>query len=542
MSNRKGIVYLLGIGPGSEGLLTPDAARAIESADTIIGYTGYLEMIASRLVGKRALGRELGEETARGELAIEIAERGGIVAVVSSGDAGIYGMAGVVQEVAAKRRSEVEIVVIPGVTAACSAAARLGAPLAHDWASISLSDLLTPWDVIINRVQAAARADFVIALYNPTSKTRAHRFAAVVDLLLRWKSPETPVGLVENAYRPGEKIAIVRLGELSTAHVTMFTIVIVGSSKTFVDRSRMITPRIYAAKSIETLGDEAEPIERPAAIERNERVEASERAETIAHVNRDESGEKIDRKKRFEPIEEVDTVERNETFKSVDIFQRNQRVDPRVRRSEVGDSILARSFELIDAELGDRPRDPAERAILRRTIHASADFDYVHNIRFGPGAIEAAVRCLRAGGTILVDVEMLRAGIRSDLAGELGVEIACGLNHPACLELARSEGLTRTAAGFRLAYEQAGAGSIVAIGNAPTAIQELIRLVQEGFPPPACAIGVPVGFVGVEEAKQQLSMQRYFPYLTSAGRKGGTAVVAAIVNALLEIARDGADP
>jgi precorrin-3B C17-methyltransferase len=488
MSDKKGIVYLVGIGPGSEGLLAPDAALAIESADTIVGYTGYLEMIASRLVGKRALGRELGEETARGELAIEIAERGGIVAVVSSGDAGIYGMAGVVQEVAAKRRSEVEIVVIPGVTAACSAAARLGAPLAHDWASISLSDLLTPWDVITKRVQAAARADFVIALYNPTSKTRAHRFAAIVELLLRWRSPETPVGLVENAYRPGENIAIVRLGDLLTAHVTMFTIVIVGSSKTFVDRSRMITPRIYAAKTIETLDDEAEPIERPAAIERDDPV------------------------------------------------------DPRVRRSEVGDSILARSFELIDAELGVRPRDPAERAILRRTIHASADFDYVHNIRFGPGAIEAAVRGLRAGGTILVDVEMLRAGIRSDWAGELGVEIACGLNHPACLELARTKGLTRTAAGIRLALERAGAGTIVAIGNAPTAIQELIRMVQEGFPPPACAIGVPVGFVGVEEAKQQLSMQRYFPYLTSAGRKGGTAVVAAIVNALLEIARDGADP
>lgn len=476
MSETKGIVYLVGIGPGSAGSLTPDAARAIESAATVVGYTGYLEMIASRLGGKQVLGRELGEETARGELAIEIAERGGVVAVVSSGDAGIYGMAGVVQEVAAKRRSEVEIVVIPGVTAACSAAARLGAPLAHDWASISLSDLLTPWDVITNRVQAAARADFVIALYNPTSKTRAHRFAAVVDLLLQWKSPETPVGLVENADRPGERIEIVRLGDLKSANVSMFTIVIVGSSRTFVDRSRMITPRIYAAKS------------------------SDERADDGGGNRRDE------------------------------------------RRSEVGDAILSRSFELIDAELGDRPRDPRERAILRRTIHASADFDYVHNIRFGSGAIEAAVRGLRGGGTIVADVEMLRAGIRSDYASDLGVKIACGLNHHACLELARAEGLTRTAAGIRLALEEARAGAIVAIGNAPTAIQELIRMVEAGFPPPACAIGVPVGFVGVEEAKQQLMNQRLFPYLTSAGRKGGTAVVAAIVNALLEIARDGADP
>src|SRR5215210_4867481 len=157
-----GTLFVVGLGPGPPGLLTPDASAAIDAAETVVGYRGYLDLIAPRLEGKTVVGRELGEEVERARLALELAEGGRTVALVSSGDAGIYGMGGVAWELAAGREARAEIVNVPGVTAATSAAARLGAPLAHDWACLSLSDLLTPWEVIVRRVEAAARADFAL--------------------------------------------------------------------------------------------------------------------------------------------------------------------------------------------------------------------------------------------------------------------------------------------------------------------------------------------------------------------------------------------
>ena len=306
-------------------------------------------------------------------------------------------------ELAARRGSAVELIVVPGVTAALSAAARLGAPLAHDWASVSLSDLLTPWPVILRRVEAAARADFVLVFYNPRSRTRTHQLPAVADLLLAHRDPATPVGLVENAYRPGERVQVVRLDGLAAAEVTMFTTVVVGSSLTFVDRGRMVTPRIYAAK----VGDEPPT---PSAL-------------------------------RHPPF-------------------------------DIGPAIMAESLAIIDRELGPEPADPAERAVVRRMIHASADFDFARSARFGPGAIAAAVAAFRAGAPVVADVEMLRAGIRRDLAGPLGVTAECGLGDDETPALAVAEGLTRSAAGLRRAAERVGDGAVVAIGNAPTALME----------------------------------------------------------------------
>jgi precorrin-3B C17-methyltransferase len=465
MNERRGIVYVVGLGPGSPCLLTPDASTALASADTVVGYRGYLEPIAASLAGKTIIGRELGEEVERARIALGMAEEGHIVALVSSGDAGIYGMGGVIWELAARRETSAEIIVVPGITAACSAASRLGAPLAHDWACVSLSDLLTPWDVILRRVEAAARADFVLALYNPASRTRDWQLPEVARLILRHRSAETPVGLVENAYRPGERSEVVRLGALADCKVSMFTTVIVGNARTFVARGKMITPRIYASKS------EAPPLPLP---------------------------------------------------------------------SMPGPRIMAESLAIIDRELFPTPKDPAERAIIRRMIHATADFDFAANTRFGPGAIEAAVAALRAGSSVVTDVEMLRAGVRQDLAGPLGVAAVCALDEPETAVLAATAGLTRSAAGLRRAAERVGNGALVAIGNAPTALDEAIRLVEREGWRPACLVGIPVGFVGVEEAKDRLMAQDRIPYVTSLGRKGGTAVTAAAINALLELA--GGDP
>src|SRR5206468_593344 len=204
------------------------ASRAIEAADAVVGYRYYLDLIADRLDGKEVFGRELGEEVERARLSLEMAEAGRTVALISSGDAGIYGMGGVAWELASERPGSARIEVVPGVTAATAAAARLGAPLAHDWASVSLSDLLTPWDAIARRVEAAASADFVLAVYNPRSRARDWQLAALAEILLRHRSPATPVGLVENAYRAGERVEVIRLDELSKANVGMFTTVIVG--------------------------------------------------------------------------------------------------------------------------------------------------------------------------------------------------------------------------------------------------------------------------------------------------------------------------
>ncbi len=200
----RGILYVVGLGPGSAGLITPDACSAIDRAEVVVGYRLYLDLIADRLAGKELVGRDLGEEVERAELALNLAESGRAVALVSSGDAGVYGMGGVAMELAATRESPAEIVVVPGVTAAVASAALLGAPLAHDWACISLSDLLTPWDVIVRRVEAASRADFAIVLYNPKSRTRDWQLTVRRRVAPEAPRRQTPVGLVENASRPGE--------------------------------------------------------------------------------------------------------------------------------------------------------------------------------------------------------------------------------------------------------------------------------------------------------------------------------------------------
>lgn len=464
--SHSGALFVVGLGPGAPGLLPPDAAAAIARADVVVGYQRYLDQISDRLAGKTLVGRSLGEEVERARLALDAAEDGRIVALVSSGDAGVYGMGGVVCELAAERGSTVEISVVPGITAACAAAARLGAPLAHDWASISLSDLLTPWETILQRVEAAGRADFVLVFYNPASRTRTTQVRTVAQRLLRLRPAGTPVGLVENAFRPQERVEITSLRELAEgqATVNMFTAVVVGSSRTFVANGRMITPRIYAAKN--TRGQVPEPAT----------------------------------------------------------------VGP-------GEQIMAESLAIIDRELGPEPIDPGERAIVRRVIHASADFDFARTLRFSETAIASALGALRSRAVVVCDVEMLRAGVRRDLAEPLGVEALCALNDPATAALAAREGLTRSAAGMRVS--EGGANAVVAVGNAPTALEEALRMIREERWRPACLIGLPVGFVGVESAKAHLveeGARNGIPFITNGGRKGGTAVTAAVVNALLELA------
>jgi precorrin-2 C20-methyltransferase/precorrin-3B C17-methyltransferase len=239
-------LWVIGLGPGDPALLTPQAERALRSAEVIVGYEAYLEALRPlRLVGELR-GSPIGAESERAALALELAAAGKRVALVSSGDAGVYGMASLVLETA-ERAPAVEVEVVPGVTAALSAAALLGAPLGHDFACISLSDLLTPWPVIERRLEAAGQGDFVVALYNPLSRRRTWQLPRARELLLRHRGAETPVGLADRAYRPGGRVWRTTLGELDGAGVGMETVLIVGNSQTRVIHGRMVTPRGYGS-------------------------------------------------------------------------------------------------------------------------------------------------------------------------------------------------------------------------------------------------------------------------------------------------------
>ncbi len=232
--------------------MTGRAKQAIEMADTIAGYTTYIDIIRPLVAGKTIIATGMQKEVERVWKAIESANSGGVCTLVCSGDPGVYAMAGLVFELCMKNnvaagsgRDELYIEVVPGVPALCAGAALLGAPLMHDFASISLSDLLTPWDVIEKRIRAAAAADFVVAFYNPRSKKRNWQLDTAKKILLDHRAKETPVGLVTAAMRGDQIIHLCTLETLDTGLVGMQTIVFVGNSSTFTHDGRMITPRGY---------------------------------------------------------------------------------------------------------------------------------------------------------------------------------------------------------------------------------------------------------------------------------------------------------
>ena len=238
-------VTVVGLGPGAGADLTGRARAALEDCDLIVGYTAYVDLIREEFAHKPVRSTGMRREVDRCRLAVEEALTGKNVAVVCSGDSGVYGMAALVYEVA-REYDPIEIEVVPGITAACGGAAVLGAPLTHDFAVISLSDLLTPWELIEKRLTCAARGDFVICLYNPASHSRPDHLKRACDILLTaGKSPETVCGLVRNIGRAGEEGKTLTLGELRDTAVDMFTTVFVGSSRTVLLNGKMVTPRGY---------------------------------------------------------------------------------------------------------------------------------------------------------------------------------------------------------------------------------------------------------------------------------------------------------
>lgn len=251
-SPHGGVLYVVGIGPGAKQHLTPAALEAIADAELVVGYSTYIALVGDLLAGKEIIRTGMTEEIGRARAAVERARAGAKVALVSSGDAGVYGMAGLVFEVLRelnwKRNEPPELRIVPGITALNSCASLLGAPLVHDFCAISLSDLLTPWPVIARRIEAAASADFVIGLYNPASGRRTRQIVEAHDIIRRHRPGATPVGLVKSGYRSAQYVVLSDLDHFLEYEIGMLTTVLVGSSNTFLFEGYMVTPRGYTNK------------------------------------------------------------------------------------------------------------------------------------------------------------------------------------------------------------------------------------------------------------------------------------------------------
>lgn len=244
----KGKLYVIGTGPGGLDHITPAARAAVAESDVVIGYYTYLQLIPDLLAGKEVISSEMMKEVERTHQALNRAVEGSIVSLVSGGDPGIYAMAGLVFEIARENNVDLAIEVIPGIAALNSCAARLGAPLMHDFAAISLSDLLTPWPLIEKRLKNAAQADFVIVLYNPKSKKRTTQIVKAREIIMEHRAPDTAVGIVTAATRENETVVLTTLEKMLEADIGMQSTVIIGNTSTFSWKGYMVTPRGYGKK------------------------------------------------------------------------------------------------------------------------------------------------------------------------------------------------------------------------------------------------------------------------------------------------------
>lgn len=240
-------IFVVGLGPGNLNQSTERALEALEKSDVIAGYTVYIDLVKDRFGHKEMISTAMKKEADRCNLAVDEAVKGKTVSMICSGDAGVYGMAGLMYEIVNARglAEEIDIEVIPGITAACSGAAILGAPLIHDFTVISLSDLLTPWELIEKRLECAAMGDFSICLYNPSSIKRHDYLHKACDIILKYRSPENVAGYVQNIGRDGESGIVMDLKTLRDTKVDMFTTVFIGNSKTKNMNGKMVTPRGY---------------------------------------------------------------------------------------------------------------------------------------------------------------------------------------------------------------------------------------------------------------------------------------------------------
>jgi precorrin-3B C17-methyltransferase len=254
MVDKKGKLYVVGVGPGSHDHMTYRAKQVIEESEVIVGYDTYISLVEDLVAGKEVYRYAMTQEVDRANQAIGFAEKGRVVSLVSSGDPGIYGMVGLIYEILAEkdwdRESGIYVECVPGVSSLNSCAALVGSPLMTDFAVISMSDLLVPWDMIVKRVEAAALGDYVTVIYNPASKKRVHQLRDTREIFLKYRKPDTPVAIVKGAYRETQQVVVTTLDKMLDHQdmLGMITTVIVGNSSTFNYKGMMINPRGYTSK------------------------------------------------------------------------------------------------------------------------------------------------------------------------------------------------------------------------------------------------------------------------------------------------------
>ena len=257
MSSKKGKLYVVGLGPGSHDHMTYRAKQVIEESEVIIGYDTYVSLVEDLIAGKEVYRYAMTQEVDRANQAIDLAEKGRIVSVVSSGDPGIYGMVGLIYEILAQKgwnrndnSSSIYVECVPGVSSLNSCAALVGSPLMTDFAVVSMSDLLVPWEIIVKRVEAAAMGDYVTVIYNPASKKRVHQLRDTREIFLKYRKPDTPIAIVKGAYRESQELVVTTLERMLEHQdmLGMITTVIVGNSSTFNYDGMMVNPRGYTSK------------------------------------------------------------------------------------------------------------------------------------------------------------------------------------------------------------------------------------------------------------------------------------------------------
>lgn len=466
-------IYVAGIGPGSPEDITPAVIAAIKDSDVVVGYKYYFQFIEQYLrTDTLCVDTGMKKERDRAQMALDYACQGKTVCVISSGDAGIYGMAPLIYELNNSLPTGDSwggaIISLPGISAFQKAASLLGAPIGHDLCLISLSDLMTPWQVIEKRIKAAAMGDFVTAIYNPKSHGRYWQLYRLVELFLEEREKNTPVGYVRNAGREDEEVHITTLGEFDPEQIDMFTVIIIGNSQSYEKNGKFITPRGYY---------------------------------------REQTDESI-------------KVGQNIMMQSFRTIMQSLSTS----RSGSLHSMGRAGGETVEAFLWP----------LLHAIHTTADFEMERLLWMDDNATARMYDKVKNGTlkTIVTDVSMVASGIRKGALERLGIKVVTYINDPRAAEMAKAQNITRAQAGMRLAAEE-HPDALYAFGNAPTALLELCDLVRKGKCSPAGIIGAPVGFVHVEESKHAAKTLRGIPKIIIEGRKGGSNLAATLVNSVL---------
>ena len=466
-----GKIIIAGIGPGSKEDITPAVLEAVREANAIVGYKYYFQFIKLYVKpGCECIDTGMKRERERAEQAFELAEQGKTVVVISSGDAGIYGMAPLIYEMKKAHQSDVEIESLPGISAFQKAASLLGAPIGHDMCIISLSDLMTPWEVIERRIKAAAVGDFVTAVYNPKSHGRYWQLYRLQELFLKNRSADTPVGYVRQAGREEQEIKITTLEKFDPEDVDMFTVILIGNSQSYIADGKIITPRGYSLT--------------PDPSPNGEGSNYSKGQNIMIESFRTISGEL--RRKDY-PLDHLWAL----------LHAIHTTADFDMER------ILYTDDHAVET-LYNKVKDGSLKTIVTDVTMVTSGIRKGALQRLG-----VEVKCYLSDPRV---AELTKSPLSSEGDG--------------------GRLLTRTQAGIRLAVEE-HPDALFAFGNAPTALMELCDLIRKGKAHPAGIIAAPVGFVHVRESKHMVKPFRNIPKIIVEGRKGGSNLAATLCNAIL---------